>query len=253
MSPAKSLAAAIAMLAGAALAGPAFADVVVSSKIDTEGSVLGNIILLALEASGVRTVDRIQLGGTPVVRAALIAGEIDIYPEYTGNAAFFFEQGRRSPLERRRRRLRGCEVPGYAANRIVWLKPSPADNAWAIALRKDVAAANGLKTLGDFGRWATAGGKVVLAASAEFVNAPSGLPAFQSAYDFKLSSRQLVILVGRRHGGDDQGGRAPDQRRRRGHGLQQRWRDQASGLVILADDRHVQPIYARLRSFAKRS
>ena len=68
------------------------ADVVVSSKIDTEGSVLGNIILLALNANGIKTQDRVQLGATSVVRKAITAGEIDIYPEYTGNAGFFFNK-----------------------------------------------------------------------------------------------------------------------------------------------------------------
>ncbi len=65
------------------------AQVVVSSKIDTEGGVLGNIILAILNQNKIETTDRIQLGATPVVRKAITAGEIDIYPEYTGNAAFF--------------------------------------------------------------------------------------------------------------------------------------------------------------------
>ena len=68
------------------------AQVVVSSKIDTEGGVLGNIIKQVLEANDIPVEDRIQLGGTPIVREAITAGEIDIYPEYTGNAAFFFEK-----------------------------------------------------------------------------------------------------------------------------------------------------------------
>ena len=68
------------------------AQVVVSSKIDTEGGVLGNIIKQVLEANDIPVEDRIQLGGTPIVRQAITAGEIDIYPEYTGNAAFFFEK-----------------------------------------------------------------------------------------------------------------------------------------------------------------
>src|ERR1044072_6354243 len=83
-----TLAAALALAA----AGAARADAVVSSKIDTEGSVLGNIILLALNANGIKTQDRIQLGATPVVRKAITAGEIDIYPEYNGNTGFFFNQ-----------------------------------------------------------------------------------------------------------------------------------------------------------------
>src|SRR5262245_43887775 len=68
------------------------AQVVVSSKIDTEGGVLGNIIQLVLNANNIKTTDRIQLGATPVVRKAITAGEIDIFPEYTGNAAYFFEK-----------------------------------------------------------------------------------------------------------------------------------------------------------------
>ena len=68
------------------------ADVVVGSKLDTEATLLGNMILMALEANGIATEDRITLGGTPVVRKAIIGGEIDIYPEYTGNAAFFFNK-----------------------------------------------------------------------------------------------------------------------------------------------------------------
>src|SRR5262245_12922006 len=64
--------------------GGAHADVVVGSKIDTEGTLLGNMILVTLQANGIKMDDRISLGGTPVVRKAIIGGEIDIYPEYTG-------------------------------------------------------------------------------------------------------------------------------------------------------------------------
>lgn len=47
------------------------------------------MILQVLESHGVKTVNKIQLGTTPVVRGAITAGELDIYPEYTGNGAFF--------------------------------------------------------------------------------------------------------------------------------------------------------------------
>ncbi len=46
----------------------------VGSKIDTEGSLLGNVILLVLEKHGVKTVNKIQLGATQVVRGAITAG-----------------------------------------------------------------------------------------------------------------------------------------------------------------------------------
>ena len=63
--------------------------VVVASKIDTEGALLGNMIVLLLERAGVPVENRVRLGPTKIVRTALVSGEIDIYPEYTGNGAFF--------------------------------------------------------------------------------------------------------------------------------------------------------------------
>ncbi len=71
----------------------------VGSKIDTEGALLGNMIQQVLESHGVKTINKIQLGTTPVVRGAIVAGELDIYPEYTGNGAFFFKDEKRPGVE----------------------------------------------------------------------------------------------------------------------------------------------------------
>lgn len=43
----------------------------VGSKIDTEGALLGNMIQQVLESHGVKTINKIQLGTTPVVRGAI--------------------------------------------------------------------------------------------------------------------------------------------------------------------------------------
>ena len=79
-----------ALLALMLFVGAAQAQAVrVGSKIDTEGALLGNLIVQVLEAGGVKTENKLQLGNTKIVRGALVAGEIDLYPEYTGNGAFF--------------------------------------------------------------------------------------------------------------------------------------------------------------------
>lgn len=52
--------------------------VVVASKIDTEGALLGHVIALLLERAGVPVESRVGLGPTRTVRTALISGEIDI-------------------------------------------------------------------------------------------------------------------------------------------------------------------------------
>jgi len=80
----------VAALSFAATAAVAQTPVRVASKIDTEGSLLGNMIIQVLEANGIKTENKVQLGATKILRGAITAGEIDIYPEYTGNGAFFF-------------------------------------------------------------------------------------------------------------------------------------------------------------------
>ncbi|MBD9540846.1 ABC transporter substrate-binding protein [Ensifer sp. ENS04] len=236
------------LLIGTALAltltaAAASADVVVSSKIDTEGGVLGNIILAVLNANNIKTVDRVQLGATPVVRKAITAGEIDIYPEYTGNAAFFFEKADDPVWKDAAKGYQTAKKLDYDVNKIVWLTPSPANNTWAIGLRKEVADENKLKTLSDFGKYITGGGKVVLAASSEFVNSAAALPAFQTTYGFTLKQDQLITLSG----GDTAATIAAAANQTNGANAAMVYGTDGgiapSGLVVLEDDKAVQPVY----------
>ena len=184
-----------ALVASAALAQQT-APVRVASKIDTEGKLLGNLIVLALESRGIRTDNKISLGNTKVMRGAIMAGEIDIYPEYTGNGAFIFSDEANPAWKNAKAGYERVKALDFEKNRIVWLEPAPANNTWAIALRKDVASANKLKTLTDLGKWVNKGGQFKLAASAEFVERSDALPAFMSAYGFKLKPEQILTLAG---------------------------------------------------------
>ncbi len=192
-----ALAGSLAGFAGRAGIGRAWAadPVRVGSKFDSEGELLGSIILQLLDAAGIPTVNRLRLGNTRIVRAALLAGEIDLYPEYTGNGAFFFHVDS-DPVWKNaaegEARVRGLD----AANGIAWLKPAPANNTWAIGASAELAASAKLASLEDLARYVNGGGKVRLAGSAEFVESPAALPAFQQAYGFKLSQDQLLVLAG---------------------------------------------------------
>ena len=64
----------LVLLAAVSLPLHAASPVKVGSKIDTEGALLGNIILQVLESHGVPTVNKVQLGTTPVVRPLLTGG-----------------------------------------------------------------------------------------------------------------------------------------------------------------------------------
>lgn len=182
----------LAVLLGAAAPAP---PVVVSSKMDTEGTLLGNMIAEILRAHGVAVRDRIALGPTSLVRAALRAGQIDITPEYTGNGAIFFHR-ENDPAFRDRARGLALDRRLDAPNGIAWLDAAPADNTWAIAVAAPLAQANHLATLADLARYLAGGGHLRLIASAEFVESPAALPTFEAAYGFHLRASQLLVLSG---------------------------------------------------------
>ena len=233
------VAAVLALGASPALA----AAVVVSSKLSSESAMIGQMIRLLLKAHGIESVDRTKIGATPVVRKALLSGEIDLYVEYTGNAGFFFNRASDPAWKDLERGYALGAQLDYAANRIVWLTPARASNAWALAVRRDLAEANGLRTLSDFGRWVTAGGRVVLACSAEFANAGT-LRSLERTYGFTLRPEQMIVLAG----GETSATIGAAAARTNGVNTAMVYGTDggivAANLKILEDDRHEQPVYA---------
>lgn len=216
----------------------------VGSKIDTEGALLGNLIVQVLEAGGVKTENKVSLGNTKIVRSALVAGEIDLYPEYTGNGAFFHADEKNPDWKNLQAGYLRIKTLDQGKHQLVWLAPAPANNTWAIAVRKDVASAQKLTTLADFGRYVAGGGKVKLAASAEFAERPDALPAFQTAYGFKLTADQLLLLAG----GDTAATIKAAAEQTSGVNAAMAYGTDgpvaALGLVVLEDPKGVQPVYA---------
>lgn len=170
--------------------------VVVSSKIDTEGGVLGQMIFQRLESGGVPVESRLQLGSTNIVRSAIKAGEIDLYPEYTGNAAFFYDKADSQVWKDADKAYDMAAKLDREGESIIWLSPANANNTWAMSVRGDIAEKNSLSTLEDLADYINAGKPFKFAASAEFVESASALPAFQEAYGFELTSDQLLVLSG---------------------------------------------------------
>jgi osmoprotectant transport system substrate-binding protein len=238
----KSLIVAIALAVSLPVA-PAFSQVVVSSKIDTEGGVLGNIILTVLSHNGIEVTDKLQLGATPVVREALVTGAIDIYPEYTGNAAYFFNRADDPIWKDAAKAYEEAAKLDLEANKLVWLTPSSANNTWGVAIRKELANSEKIVTFSDFGKYIAGGGQVVLAASSEFVNSAAALPAFQTAYGCTLKPDQLITLSG----GDTAATIAAAANQTNNANAAMVYGTDggiaASGLVLLEDDKSVQPVY----------
>jgi osmoprotectant transport system substrate-binding protein len=238
----RTLALAAAWLSAIPVASAA-APVVVSSKLSSESAMIGEMIRQLLEAHGIPTTNRLTLGATPVVRKALLAGEIDLYVEYTGNAGFFFNRAGDPAWKDLQRGYELGARLDYEANRIVWLAPAPASNSWALAVRQDVAAEHRLVTMSDFARWVREGGKTRLACSAEFANAGT-LRSLEQTYGFHLEPRQKIVLAG----GETAATIGAAAARTNGINTAMVYGTDggiaAARLVLLEDDRRDQPVYA---------
>lgn len=174
--------------------------VTVGSKIDTEGGVLGQIMIAMLEENGFTVIDKTKTGTTEVVRKALLAGEIDIYAEYTGTALTQFftgttiDPGVSKDAQTSYEMVKDLDA---TQNSIEWLERAPANNTWAIAIPKALSDAESIKTLEDWAAYINKGGAVKLVASQEFVDRKEdGVPAIEAAYGFKMKADQLIILSG---------------------------------------------------------
>ncbi|SMB88743.1 ABC transporter substrate-binding protein [Deinococcus hopiensis] len=171
--------------------------IVVGSKLDPEAQILGQMILLTLQDAGLEVTDRTNLGDTGVNRKAILAGEIDVYPEYTGNAVYLFPEAKIGAKQ--------AGSPGTiyslarqldAKNGITWLRPANVNNTWVIAVPQALAASQKLSSVADLARYLKGGGAFKIAGSPEFFNRPDTMPAFEATYGFKLKPEQKLVLAG---------------------------------------------------------
>jgi len=163
----------------------------VASKNFTEQVILGEIIAQHLEHRLGGPVSRkLNLGGTLLTHQALVAGQIDLYPEYTGTAltAILKQPPSSDPaavLDRVRQEYR-------TRWHIDWLDPLGFNNTFAMAIRGDDARRLKLETLSDAARaqaW-------TLGAGYEFQQRPDGLTGLLKTYSLRLSGAPKIMDLG---------------------------------------------------------
>ena len=162
----------IALLCAAAGAAQAQDDVLkIGSKRFTESYILGEIIRQTAMRAGTRAEHRQGLGGTGIVFAALEAGAIDVYPEYTGTIAREILDLPGNPtLEELNRALapRGLAVAA----------PLGFNNTYALAMRDGQAEALGVRSISDLATHP----ELRLGFGPEFIARPDGWPGVKKAY-----------------------------------------------------------------------
>jgi glycine betaine/choline ABC-type transport system substrate-binding protein len=188
--------------AGAALALPRMAfgqekpTIKVGSKDFTESVLLGEIVAHLFEGNDFPVERQLNLGGTVVVHEALVAGDVNVYVEYTGTGLLA---------------ILGMELPESNAGAtpvatpdggvgidpvyeivsreyseqfgLEWLQPWGFNNTYALAMRSDHVEELGISTISDLAPYA---GDLTFGATQEFLVREDGLPGLEGVYGFQF-------------------------------------------------------------------
>ncbi|HVW83138.1 MAG TPA: glycine betaine ABC transporter substrate-binding protein, partial [Bryobacteraceae bacterium] len=186
--PARSISAVLLLLVLLSAACSREPRVRVGSKNFTEQLVLGEIVAQHLEHRLHGHVSRrLDLGGTLLAHQALVNGEIDVYPEYTGTA--LTSVLKRQPEQQPDRVLEEVRRD-YRQWHLEWLDPLGFENTFAMAVRTQDAA--GMKTLSE----AAHARSWRLGAGYEFAHRPDGLPGLLKTYGLQLSGSPRTMDLG---------------------------------------------------------
>lgn len=142
----------------------------VGSKKFTESVLLGEIATELVRSTGTPAVHRAQLGGTQVLWNALLAGQIDLYPDYTGTLRADVLGSPHLDDEGLRRAL--------AARGVVMSRSLGFGDSYAIGMREEEAARLKIRTLSDL----RAHPELSLGFSEEFLDRRDGWPGLRAAY-----------------------------------------------------------------------
>ena len=160
----------------------------VGAKNFTEQDILGEILAAHLSTKLSQDVTRrLHLGGSYLAHAALLSGDIDLYPEYSGTALIACLK---LPLERDPVRVFAQVRDTYLQRHDVeWGWPLGFQNTFAMVVPKQL----GLRTLSE----AVARKKDWrLAIGYEFEARPDGWPLFQKTYPLKLGAPLKTMDLG---------------------------------------------------------
>jgi osmoprotectant transport system substrate-binding protein len=162
-------------------------EIIVGSKEFPEQLIMGNIAIAALEGAGATVTDQTEIQGTENVRAALDAGEIDMYWEYTGTGWSVILGHEISEAPTDVQELWEAVRDEDAENGVVWLEPAPVNNTYAIASAPGVASGLGVATLSDYAELVqTNPDEATMCAAAEFIVRDDGIPGMEQTYDFEM-------------------------------------------------------------------
>jgi osmoprotectant transport system substrate-binding protein len=185
--------------------------VIVGSKDFTEQFILGHMYLQVLENAGISTEESLNLGGTQVAHQALVAGDITLYPEYTGTGLTEVlqipvdevagEGASASPVAGATPAA-GGDLSQVVYDRVkseyesqfdlTWLERSPANNTQALAVKREFSEENGITSISQL---AEVAGDYIISAPADFPEREDGLLGLQRVYGAGFESIEVLPVA----------------------------------------------------------
>lgn len=165
----------------------------IGSKFFTEQVILAELLAQHIEArTGIHVERKTNLGGTLLVHKALLAGDLDLYVEYTGTAltAVLNESPGSDDATAIYRRVQRQYADRF---HLQVTEPLGFANSFAMVVRSDDANRYHLKTMSDLTAIAP---KFRLAVGYEFLERPDGFSGWSSRYNLHFASVPSVMDLG---------------------------------------------------------
>jgi osmoprotectant transport system substrate-binding protein len=174
----------------ASLPGSGKPAVVIGDKNFAEENILGALYAQALTAQGYKVTLKDNIGTSEITWKALVAGQIDLYPEYTGTLLSAIAGDTKNPTSAT---AAYNEAAAYAAKHgFTLLKATPFYDSDALAALKAYATKNHLTTIADL---KALGSKVVLGAAPEFATRFEGLLGLKQEYGIDPTFKPIAISL----------------------------------------------------------
>lgn len=185
--------------------------IIVGSKDFTEQFIVASMYLQVLENAGISVEDKTNLGGTQVAHAALVEGEISMYPEYTGTGLTEVLQISVDEVTGGSASPEASPVASPAARgdmsqavydrvkadyesqfNLTWLERSPANNTQALAVKRTFSEETGITTISQL---AEVAGDYTISAPADFPEREDGLLGLQRVYGAGFADIEVLPVA----------------------------------------------------------
>ncbi|MCB0121994.1 MAG: hypothetical protein KDE58_07105, partial [Caldilineaceae bacterium] len=170
------------------------APIRVGSKEFTEQLILGKLLVLLLRDAGFEAEDLTGAGGTALIRQMVEAGEIDVYPEYTGTATSVHHGIPVTALPTTAERAYVLAKSLDAPQGLTWLTPFAFNNTYTLLARQELID-EGIQTIDDLAVYMNANdAPLTICVEGEFYARPDGLDGLQTLYGFAFQEDNIFVV-----------------------------------------------------------